>query len=227
MRPSSPIRRSSVHQLQPLARVHAVERLVQQQHRRVVDQRGGIFTRCRMPLRVRADRAGPAAYSISTVARARAGRGVGVGAGRAAGVGEDELAPGEEVVHRLALGDDADRRGTSARCARPASPSRVTAPVDGREEAGHHVDERGLAGAVGAEQAGDAGAERQRDVVDGDDVAEPAGDVVDARGPARRSFGSGASELERRSMPVDVTRDEQVRRIVSPMRRRADRRRAM
>ena len=40
VRPSSPIRLQQVHQVQPLPRVHAVERLVEQQHRRVVHQRG-------------------------------------------------------------------------------------------------------------------------------------------------------------------------------------------
>ena len=52
-------------------------------------------------------------------------------------------------------------------------------PVDGRQEAGHQRDQRGLAGAVGAEQAGDAGADGHRHVVDRDDVAVPPRDVVE------------------------------------------------
>jgi hypothetical protein len=45
--------------------------------------------------------------------------------------------------------------------------------------AGEQLDEGGLAGAVGAEQAGDAGLQRDRDVVDADDGAIPFGGVVE------------------------------------------------
>ena len=49
----------------------------------------------------------------------------------------------------------------------------------GRQEPGDHVQDGRLARAVGAEQAGDARADRHRDVVDRDDVAVPAADVVE------------------------------------------------
>ena len=64
-----------------------------------------IFTRWRMPLEY-VEILRSCAYSISTVASARwaalAPQAVQLG------VGDDEFAAGEEVVHRLALGDDAD-----------------------------------------------------------------------------------------------------------------------
>ena len=57
VRPSAAIERSSVHHVQPLARVHPVERLVEEQDRRVVDQRAGELGALAHPLRVGADRA--------------------------------------------------------------------------------------------------------------------------------------------------------------------------
>ena len=46
-----------VHHVQPLARVHAIERLVEDEHRWVVDERGGDLHALAHPLRVPADRA--------------------------------------------------------------------------------------------------------------------------------------------------------------------------
>ena len=70
-----------------------------------------------------------------------------------------------------------------------------------REQAGHQVQERRLAGAVRAEQAGHARPEPERDVVDRHDVAVPARDVVElerggsgaGRSVTRRSSGSAGS----------------------------------
>ena len=55
--PAAAIDRSSVDHVQPLARVHAVERLVEQQDRRVVDERAGELGPLAHALGVRADRA--------------------------------------------------------------------------------------------------------------------------------------------------------------------------
>ena len=77
-----------------------------------------------------------------------------------------------------------------------AAPGRLALDEDlarGRlQQAGHQVQQRRLAGAVGPEQAGDARAEGERDVVDGDDVAVPARDVVDGR-----AAGCGAGPVMR------------------------------
>jgi hypothetical protein len=103
------------------------------------------------------------------------------------GVGYDEFASGEEVVHRLALGDDADVLVDLF-----VAPDLLAVEGDGAggggEEAAHHVDEGGLSGAVGAEEPGDSGADVHGDVVDGDHVAEPAGDMVDGERGHRPTF---------------------------------------
>ncbi|CAM5739353.1 hypothetical protein SAFG77S_01449 [Streptomyces afghaniensis] len=164
-----------VHELHALAGVHAVEGLVQQEQRRVVDQGGGHLHALAHALGVRLDLA-----VLRVLHLDRGERPLGRLGAQAVqlGVGEDELLPGEEVVHRLPLGDDADVLVDLL-----VAPHRLAVEGDraggGGQEAAHHVDEGGLAGAVGAEQAGDAGTDGHGDVVDGDHVAEPAGDVVD------------------------------------------------
>ena len=104
------------------------------------------------------------------------GGGLGIGQPVQLRVGQHELPAGDDVVHRLALGHEPDAAGRSARCATPARRRGSRVPDDGARKPRHHVDQRRLAGAVGAEQAGDAGADRHRHVVDGDDVAVPARD---------------------------------------------------
>ena len=47
--PSAAIRWSRLHHVQPLAGIHAVERLVEQQDPRLVDERRGELARWRMP----------------------------------------------------------------------------------------------------------------------------------------------------------------------------------
>lgn len=166
-----------VHQLHALARVHAVERLVEQEQRRLVDEGGRHLHALAHALGVRGD------LPVLGVGHLHGREGL---VGRPGpqpvqfGVGEDELAAGEEVVHRLPLGDDADVLVDVL-----VAPDRLAVEGDaaggGGQEAAHHVDEGGLSRSVGAEQAGDAGADRHGDVVDGDHVAEPAGDVVDVQ----------------------------------------------
>ena len=156
VRPCVAERVQQLHHVHPLARVHAVERLVQQQHLRVVHQRGGDPGALPHALGVGARSAGPARRS-SRPARAPAGR---PPPGRAAGAAwrwpSTNSLRGQEAVHRLALADQAELRGRRPGCARSARRRRSPSPRDGGEEAGHHVQHRGLAGAVRAEQAGDA-----------------------------------------------------------------------
>ena len=57
-------------------------------------------------------------------------------------------------------------------------PPTVSSPARWREEPGDHVQHGGLAGAVRAEQAGHAGPDGHRDVVDRHHVAVPAGDIA-------------------------------------------------
>ena len=72
----------------------------------------------------------------------------------------DELAPGEVAEAQPRARGPARSGGRSRCCARPAAPSSVTVTGGRGEEARHHRDQRRLAGAVGPEQAGDAGADR-------------------------------------------------------------------
>ena len=73
-----------------------------------------------------------------------------------------------------------------------------------RGETDHHAHGGGLAGAVGAEEAGDAGLDLERDMVDGGEGAVPLGEVLDwdhgvepvpPAGPAHRAQGRSASDL--------------------------------
>ena len=60
--------------------------------------------------------------------------------------------------------------------------------VRGPDQTGHQVHERGLAGAVGADQAGDAGRNGQVHAVDAQHFAVEAGDIVeDNAGLAHRT----------------------------------------
>ena len=124
----------------------------------------------------------------------------GVGDALQLGVEPDELATGQVARDGLALRDEpdhrVDRRGRRRR-----------APVDAdrarrrREQPGQQVEQRRLAGAVRPEQAGHARAERERDVVDRDDVAVPARDVVDLDGRdgrGRRHRAVAAHDAARR-----------------------------
>jgi hypothetical protein len=107
------------------------------------------------------------------------GGGVRVGQSVQFGVGDDELPGGQEVVHRLAFGHDAD---VPVHLLLAPDGGAVEGDASGGrgQEARHHVDQGGLARAIGAEQAGHAGADGHGDVVDGHHVAEPARHLVDA-----------------------------------------------
>ena len=100
-------RAQEVHHRQTLAWVHAVERLVEDQDRRIVHERGRHLDPLPHALRVAADRSPGGVTQLDHVDRAIGGR-LGIGHPRQARRGDHELAAGEEVVHRLALGDEAD-----------------------------------------------------------------------------------------------------------------------
>ena len=164
--------------MQPLARIHAVERLVEQQDRAArgrARRRSSPAAACPSSTSP-TGRSAAAARSTVSIARAVAAAGSGRPWRRAASV--DELATGEERVDGLALRDEpdpaVDRRVVPGRPAVDEDATRRR-PQQPRQQ----VQERRLAGAVRAEQARDARADRERDVVDRDDVAEPARDAVE------------------------------------------------
>ena len=165
-----------VHQVQPLPWVHAVERLVEQQHRRVVDDRGRHLDPLLHALGVAAD---VAVLGVGHLDRRDRPPGCRLRVGELVqpGVGQHERPAGDRVVHLLPLRHQADV-AVDLRVAH--QPAAVEGDGAGRrrEEAGHHVDQRRLAGPVGPEQPGHTGAEVHGDVVDGDDVAVPARDLL-------------------------------------------------
>ena len=177
--------------MQALARVHPVERFVEEQDRRVVDERSGDLRALAHPLRVRPDRAVGGLGQVDRGDRP-VGGGRRIGDALESGVEKRELATGQVRMDGLALGDEPDvpvHLGATP-CGRPLDED---AAGRRREQAGHQVEERRLAGTVGAEQAGDAGTEPERDVVDSHDVAVPARDVVELeRGGRARCVGHAA-----------------------------------
>ena len=68
----------------------------------------------------------------------------------------------------------------SGSCADVDARARARVPPDGAQQAAHHADGRGLAGAVGAQEAEDlALLDVERDAVDGREVAEALGEAVE------------------------------------------------
>ncbi len=98
---------------------------------RVVHQRGGHLDPLPHPLGVRRDRAVLRVGHLDLRDRPL-GRRAGVGQPVQLGVGDDELAAGQVVEHRLPLGHQADACGRPASLRHSGSPSSVTVPVEGR-----------------------------------------------------------------------------------------------
>ena len=168
-------RPQEIHHRQALARVHAVERLVQDQGRRIMHERGGHLDPLPHPLRVAADRPFGGVAQLDHVDRAIGGR-LGIGHPRQARRGDHELAAGEEAVHRLALGDEADAP-VHLGVAPGRRPVQLHLAGGRSQEPGHHVEQGRLSGAVRTEQAGDAGRDLEGHVVDRHHVAVPARDA--------------------------------------------------
>jgi hypothetical protein len=93
-------------------------------------------------------------------------------------VGNDELPRGDRVVHGFSFRDQTD-----AAIYLFVAPHLIAIESDrsrrGGQEAGHHVDHRGLPGAVRTQQSGHARTDGHRDVIDRDDVPEPARHLVE------------------------------------------------
>ncbi len=174
------------HHVQPLAGVHPVERLVEQQDRRLVDERARPAWPAGACPSSTCRSARSAASVRSTVAIARAAAASGSATPWRRALSRANSRPVRIAVDRLALGDEPDvavHLGSPPGTARHAT---RTLPGRRREQPGHQVQQRRLAGAVRPEQAGHAGPQPERDVVDRDDVAVPARDVVELEGGGRR-----------------------------------------
>ncbi len=173
-------------ELQSLAGVRAIERLIQYKDGRIMDKGGGEPHALPHSARVGGEAA---------VLRVRHPDGLNglvdcLGDVREAvhtGGELNEFTPRVEIVDGLMFRHDADPAVEFRVAAdRLSEDAHLAARCSG--EAGHHVEEGCLARAVGAEQAGDAGANFERDLIDSDDIAEPLGDVVDDDGGVRAGF---------------------------------------
>ena len=163
--------------------VGAVERFVEHEHPRLDDQRGGDLD--------------PLAHALAEAVDAAVGdveqadgrqRGVGcVAVADPAQVGAvaHELAGGQPGRDGLVLGDEGQVAVDAAVAPRVAAVDADVTLVDA-DRAGHRPHQRRLAGAVRAEQPGDAGPERAAQLGQRDLGAEPHRDVVDRRPSARR-----------------------------------------
>ena len=127
-------------------------------------------------------------------------------------VEQHELAAGQVRRGRSRARGRARRGGTSPGCARPAAPATRTAPGR-RPRAGPAIRWSSvvLPAPFGPSRPVTPGAERERDVVDRDDVAVPARDVVeldggDAAGAGAAGRRDGADGVG----PVRSCRDPQV-----------------
>ena len=112
-----------------------------------------------------------------------------------------ELAALHESVDGLVLRHHADAP-YSGGLSRTGWPNTVTVPLDVVGEAGHHAEQRGLAGAVRPEQAGDAGHDVERHVAHGHDAPEPAGYAVDPDHARIRRRGPLSSRIPRSGLGV-------------------------
>ena len=163
--------------MQPLAWVEAVERLVEEQDRRVVDQRAGQLGPLAHALGVGADRPVGGVGQVDRRDRPARGR-VRIGDALEPGVEPREAEPGQVRVDGLALRHEPD---VAVHLGPPPSGRALDEHATGgrREQAGHQVSSVDLPAPLGPSRPVTPGPEGERDVVDGHDVAVPARDVVE------------------------------------------------
>ncbi len=127
----------------------------------------------------------------------------------------DELAAGEEVVHRLVLRHVPDPP-VEARVAADRLAEHADLPLGRRCQARDRAQQRRLARAVRPQQSGHAGLHRERHVAHGHDAAEPLRHGVDRdRRRRRRVRHPRTSDVVRRRSPAPST-------MVSPASQSAD-----
>ena len=177
------------HHVQPLAWVHAVERFVEQQDARVVDERRGELRALAHALGVGPDRSVGGVVELDRGDRPVRGR-TGVGDRLELGVEPHELVTGEVARDGLAFGHQPDV-AVDARVAERGRPADAHDPGRRSEQTREQVEQRRLAGPVRPEQAGHPRSQGERDVVDRDDVAVPARDVLDLQGGNGRAGRRG------------------------------------
>ena len=180
---------------QDAVEVEAVDRLVEQEHLRVAEQRGGDAEPLphaeRVPLDPTAGGAGEADLLEHLVDAADAdavgpGGDAQVVAAPAAGVHGARVEQGADLAQRLGEGADGAAEHERLAGGRPV-------------EAEDHPHGGRLAGAVRAEEAGDLpGLDVEAEVVDGDDVAVALGEAADGDHGRRSGIGCMPGEHRRR-----------------------------
>jgi hypothetical protein len=169
-----------VDQLDDLAaprRVEAVQRLVEEQDARLVGERLCELDALAHALREAAHAPLGDVEQPDPVERGLRRR-VRIGDAPQARHRHDHLARGEERPEGVAVGDDPDL-AEDRRVAADVTAEQPHLAAARRGEARAELERRRLAGAVVAEQARHAGAERERDVRDGHPVAVPLRDAVE------------------------------------------------
>jgi len=156
VRPAGRHRAEQLHHVQALARVHAVERLVEQQDTRVVDEPPPRSSPAGACPSNRCRSAGPGTSDqVDGLERPRR-RGDGIGQPLELRVEERKLPAGQVGMHRLAFRDEPDLavdRGIQPGRSAEDPDLAVRRP----QETGHHVEQGRLARAVGAEETRHAG----------------------------------------------------------------------
>src|SRR5450756_1605483 len=190
------------HHVATLARVHPVERLVEDEASRVVDQRCGDLRALPHPLRVGRELAVGGIRELDGPERP---------IDRAAAKGQalelraeaDELTSREIREDRLALRDEPDTP-IDGRVAEGRAPVNGDAPCRRPQQPGHEVEQRALAGPVRAQETGDARLQPERDVVHRHDVAVPLGDGGDRHGRRGRDRAHASIRRYRRTSTMSV-----------------------
>ena len=190
-RPSAACSRSSPRSQVMPGRVQAVGRLVEDQHLRVAEQRGGDGQALAHPHRVALH------APVGGVVEPDGGEDlVDPAGGMPAGGGQDPqvVAGAAARMERGVLEHGADAGGGLLELV-------VALPVERRRsrrrphEAEQRAQRRALAGAVGAEEAGHAaGLDVEGEVVDGGDAAEALGEVADLDGGHGSGLRSGVDD---------------------------------
>ena len=190
--------------LAPPERVHARERLVEDQQLGIVDERLRQLDALAHALAVGADLLVGRLHQVDAPS-ARPRRVVGLLLREAVEADQrrDPLEPGHPLVERVLLGAEPDLE-VELRVAPDRLAEHLDRPLARLQLTGDQLHERRLAGAVRAEQAGDARRHVDADVVQADDLAVPLRDVLG--GDDRRAHVTTSTPRTRRSSTeIDTT----------------------
>ena len=208
--------------LAPRDRIHARQRLVEDQQLRIVRERLRHLDPLAHALAVGADLLVGRLGELDVLDRARAPSPRASRLGDAVQTHERRhpFKAGHPIVEGVLLGTEADAVVQAGFC-QIGSPRTRDAAFARLELPGDELHERRLARAVRPEQAGDAGRDRDRDVVQADDLAVPLRQVIgdDQTAPSRDHLDAADAALEnharQRDQPDDHQQRDRPRRVVA------------